>query len=74
MNSTPDPYGLEYGDWEDPEVHDSCTGCPVCYSWEGRSYRQIRISRLVEVRNRRIAGGNDLTPREAAQQDRSYWP
>lgn len=74
VNNTPDPFGLEYNDWEDPEVHGPCTGCHICLPWADKSHRQIRIARIVEVRRRRIAEGNDLTPSEVARQDRRYWP
>lgn len=68
-----DPYGLEYGDWEDPEVHDSCSGCPACFPWEGRSYEAIRTQREALVRRWRIADGTDGTPQEVARQDDDYW-
>lgn len=47
-----DPYGTEYGDWEDPIEHlmvTMCTGCVLCRSWEGRSYESIREERKVMV-------------------------
>lgn len=50
---TTDPYGLEFGDWEDPQTHDDCTGCAMCRDWEGRSYEAIRAVRRVEVSRRR---------------------
>jgi len=68
-----DPYGEEYGDWENPTTHTDCTGCPVCLPWEGRPYDVIRAQRRALAHRWRIADGNDLTPREAAQQDRDYW-
>lgn len=73
MTTALDPYGLEYGDWEDPFDHDYCTGCTICRWWEGRLLEHIRTERLVAVERRRIAEGDDLTPREAAQQDNQYW-
>lgn len=54
-NTAPDPYGLEYGDWEEPYGHDDCTGCAMCAAWEGRSYEQIRAERLADVARRRAA-------------------
>jgi hypothetical protein len=73
MHHTYDPYGEEYGDWEDPEVHTDCTGCAVCLPWEGRPYGRIRSDRRALVRRWRIAQGVNLPPEEAAQQDRDYW-
>lgn len=73
MTTTFDPYGLEFGDWEDPFDHDYCTGCPACLPWEGRSYEAIRAQRKALVRRWRIAAGTDLTPREAARQDDDHW-
>jgi hypothetical protein len=48
-----DPYGLAYGDWEDPYGHDYCTGCDMCAPWEGKSYVQIRDERRAAVAARR---------------------
>jgi len=73
MTTTIDPYGLEYGDWEDPFDHDYCTGCTMCRWWEGRRYEDIRAERAVYVQRRRIAEGDDLTPGEAAHHDRDHW-
>jgi hypothetical protein len=73
MTTTFDPYGLKYGDWEDPYDHDYCTGCSMCVWWEGRLYEDIRAERLVYVQRKRIAEGDGLTPREAARQDNDYW-
>lgn len=54
MSDTTDPFGKEYGDWEDPQYeHDYCTGCEMCAPWEGRTYEQIRNERLVTVVQRR---------------------
>ena len=47
-----DPYGEEYGDWEDPINHmmiTMCTGCAMCESWEGQSHEQIRAERRAAV-------------------------
>lgn len=47
-----DPYGEEYGDWEDPINHmmiTMCTGCALCSSWEGRSHERIRAERRAAV-------------------------
>jgi hypothetical protein len=48
-----DPYGLEFGDWEDPYDHDYCTGCDMCRPWEGCSHEAIRAVRAAEVSRRR---------------------
>jgi DNA-binding CsgD family transcriptional regulator len=50
-----DPYGNEFGDWEDPQGHDMCTGCIICRPWEGRPYRLIRNERSATVARRRAA-------------------
>lgn len=71
--NTLDPYGLSYNDWEDPEVHDDCTGCTMCESWEGRTYQQIRVARIVAVNKRRMTEGGPATPAEAHRQDKAYW-
>jgi hypothetical protein len=47
-----DPYGEEFGDWEDPLIHD-CTGCDMCTPWQGRTYDQIRAERRMAVAVRR---------------------
>lgn len=73
MATPPDPYGLEYNDWEDPFDHDYCTGCHMCRWWEGRLHDDIRAERQVYVQRRRIAEGTDLSPREANRQDNRYW-
>lgn len=73
MATALDPYGLEYGDWEDPATHDDCTGCSLCMWWEGRLHDDIRAERRVYVQRRRIAEGTDLSPREANRQDNRYW-
>lgn len=73
MTTTFDPYGLEYGDWEDPETHHDCTGCVTCLPWEGRAYETIRAQRRALVHRWRTADGTGMTPGEAAQQDRDYW-
>jgi hypothetical protein len=50
-----DPYGLMYGDWQDPFEHadDMCTGCTMCAPWEGRPYEQVRAERRAAVAARR---------------------
>lgn len=49
-----DPFGREFGDWEDPETeHVDCEGCAMCGPWTGRSYAQIRAARRAEVARRR---------------------
>jgi hypothetical protein len=50
-----DPYGLMYGDWQDPFEHadDMCTGCDMCRPWEGRPYEQVRDERRAAVAARR---------------------
>jgi hypothetical protein len=50
-----DPYGLAYGDWQDPFEHadDMCTGCTMCAPWEGRPYEQVRDERRAAVAARR---------------------
>jgi hypothetical protein len=53
MRADQDPYGLEFGDWEEPYAHDYCTGCAMCESWEGKPYEQIRAERRAEVQRRR---------------------
>lgn len=68
-----DPYGLEYGDWEDPYDHDYCTGCWMCLPWEGRLHEEIRSERRAAVQRRRIAEDGGLTPAEAGRQDHNYW-
>jgi hypothetical protein len=71
-----DPYGEEYGDWEDPYSHvflTMCTGCPMCVAWEGKPYDQIRAERVdltVRRRSRRVL---EPTAREIAAEDRAYW-
>jgi hypothetical protein len=72
MNSL-DPYGLNYGDWEDPYDHDSCTGCTTCHPWEGRLYEDIRADRKAEVHRRRAAEGGPAAPSDAAREDTAYW-
>lgn len=77
MSSAPDPYGLEYDDWEDPFIHTFftlCTGCSLCASWKGKSYNQIRAERVNQVEARRLREGRDEeTPEEVAQADRRHW-
>lgn len=54
-----DPYGEEYGDWEDPITHSMitmCTGCAMCEPWEGLSYNVIRSDRRAQVREWRERG------------------
>lgn len=56
MTAQTDPYGYEFGDWEDPQTeHDYCTGCDMCRPWEGRTHEQIRADRLAQVAARRPA-------------------
>lgn len=77
MNRAPDPYGTEYGDWEDPYTHaflTMCTGCALCANWNGKTYDQIRGERISQVEAHRLREGRDEeTPSEVARADREYW-
>lgn len=73
MTTAFDPYGAEFGDWEDPEVHTDCTGCATCLPWEGRPHAVIRAQRKALVHRWRTVEGTELTPQEASRQDDDYW-
>lgn len=62
-----DPYGLEYGDWEDPYDHGTltmCTGCAMCLPWEGRLAEEIRSERRMAVLRWRENGERGGSHRE----------
>jgi hypothetical protein len=71
-----DPYGEEYGDWEDPWNHvflTECTGCAMCVSWKDRTYEEIKSSRIALVLKRRARETPEPTCQQVAQEDRNYW-
>lgn len=76
MTGVHDPYGLEYGDWVDPYTHsliEMCTGCPMCVTWEGKPYDQIRAERMALVSRRRLRERSEPTTIQVARDDRAYW-
>lgn len=72
-----DRYGeKEYGDWEDPYIHaliTMCSGCPMCVTWEGRLYDDIRAEREALVCRRRARTAGEPTTSQVARDDRDYW-
>lgn len=71
-----DPYGSEYGNWEDPHVHillGQCAGCVTCAGWRGKTVNEICAERAAFVCRRRGHARPEQTAAEVAAEDRAYW-
>lgn len=76
MRGRHDPYGEEYGDWEDPYVHiftTMCTGCSMCVTWTHKLYDEIRSERIALVLSRRVREAGEPTCKQVAREDRDHW-